>query len=88
MPCLVEAEGIAVGGNYTTLHVMINNSATPDRNKGKFRAVGNSSYGIKWYVSNYNMKNNTTFNSVDNFDTTMPGSYLPATKDFRFTAPL
>lgn len=88
MPCLIEVEAVQVSGNWGALHVMIENSAGADRNKGKFRNIGSSAYPVKWYVNNYNMKNNTTFNSVDNFDTTVPGSYLPPASAFRFVKPL
>lgn len=87
MPCLIEVEALSVGGNWGTINFMISNS-TNETNKGKFRNIGNASYGVNWYVENYNMKNNTTFNSTENFDTTLPGSYLPQSKDFRFVKPL
>lgn len=87
MPCLIEVEAVSVGGNWGAIHFMLSNTTT-DTNKGKFRNIGNASYGVNWYVTNYNMKNNTTFNSTENFDTSLPGSYLPAAKDFRFVKPL
>lgn len=87
MPCQIEVEAVPVGGNWGSVHVFVNNTTT-DTNKGKFRNMGNAAYGVNWYVSNYNMKNNTTFNSVENFDTSTPGSYLPKASDCRFTKPL
>lgn len=87
MPCLIEVEAVSVSGNWGALHVFVNNTTT-DTNKGKFRNIGNPAYGVNWYVTNYNMKNNTTFNSVENFDTTVPGSYLPKSTDCRFVKPL
>lgn len=84
MPCLVEVESLSTG----SVNVFINNSTGNEVNKGKFRAIGNPSYGVNWYVTNYNMKNNSVFNSTDNFDLSMPGSYLPKSSDVRFVAPL
>jgi len=85
MPCLIEADN-----NFqptSVLHVMISNS-TAATNKGKFRAVGLPTYPVKWYVTNYQMQNNTTFNSPENFDTSQPNTYIPGTNDFRFVKPL
>lgn len=87
MPCLIEVEAVSVGGNWGSIHIMVSNS-TVDANHGKFRNIGNASYGVNWYVTNYNCKDNTTFNSATNFDTSLPGSYLPKATDCRFTKPL
>lgn len=87
MPCQIEVEAVSIGGNWGAIQMFVSNTST-DTNKGKFRNIGNPSYGVNWNVSNYSMINNATFNSVDNFDISKPNSYLPATKDFRFVAPL
>lgn len=87
MPCLIEVEAVSVGGNWGSIQMFVSGSSV-DTNKGKFRNMGSSSYGVNWTVTDYNMKNNTTFNSGENFDTSTPGSYLPKSSDCRFTKPL